>query len=509
MQGTFKLQVGHYKPGSNITIMNTLSANFTDDKQKFHESLILVYKDCDSGIKYKEELVDPDYTFYVADPKYRTGHNRLFIEKDKVTPITVYHRDVEKEIAKITGNKQFFYDNVSSGNKKENQRLHAHPDVFRSDINIEDYYRFVFDKTYKNEPCKVTKSFLDIESDTISMIGDFPQLGECPVNAVTLIMQDMNQAYTFLLETKSNPQIQDFKKSVEDGTVFPELKEFIANAVNGPEEMARFGLDKLQFNFLFYKEEDEINLIKDVFAAINNFKPDFCLAWNMSFDIPYLIERIRVLGYNPEDIICHKDFKRKFCHYFVDERMKNEFAERGDYALISSYTTYIDQMIQYASRRKGQGRPLSFSLDYIGELVAKVKKLDYKHITTNISELPYKDYKTFVFYNIMDVIVQVCIEKRTGDIEYMFSKAIVNNTRYAKVHRQTVYLTNRGMKEFDSEGFIIGNNTNKFNPKPDNKFPGAYVAAMDRIKDTSKMKIGGIPIRVFENLDDFDKRIVA
>ena len=504
MRGTFVFQLGSYKPGANLTIMNTLAANFKDDKEKFHEGLILVYKDCDSGIKYKSEITDPDYTFYIAKDDKRLGHNRLFIEKDSVIPITVHHRDVEKEIAKLTGNKQFFYDNAASGNRKENQRLHAHPDIFRSDINIEDYYRFVFDQTYKNEPCKVTKSFLDIESDTISMIGDFPQLGECPVNAVTLVLQDMNQAYTFLLETKSNPLIQDFKKSVEDGSVFPELKQFITDAVNGPDEMVRFGLDQLQFNFLFYKEDDEINLIKDVFAAINNFKPDFCLAWNMSFDVPYLIERIKVLGYKPEDIICHPDFDMKFCQYYVDERMKNEFAERGDFALISSYTTYIDQMIQYASRRKGQGRPLSFSLDYIGELVAKVKKLDYKHITTNISELPYKDYKTFVFYNIMDVIVQVCIEKRTGDIEYMFSKSIVNNTRYAKVHRQTVYLTNRGMKEFDQEGFVIGNNTNKFNPKPDNKFPGAFVAQMDRIKDTSKMKVGGIPIRVFENLDDFD-----
>jgi hypothetical protein len=32
----------------------------------------------------------------------------------------------------------------------------------------------------------------------------------------------------------------------------------------------------------------------------------------------------------------------------------------------------------------------------------------------------------------------------------------------------------------------------------------AFVASMTRIKDTSKMKIGGIPISVFNNLNDFD-----
>ena len=503
------MQLKSHQPGANITIMNTMSSSFKDEKEKFHEGLILVYKDVDTGILYKEEMIDPDYTFYVADPDHRVNYNRIFVEKKYCHPVTVPHRKVESKIADITGNKEFFKDNATSGNRRENQRLHTHPDIFRSDMNIEDYYRFEFDKTYVNEPCKVTKSFLDIEADTISMIGDFPQMGECPVNACTLIFQDMNQVFTFLLETKSNPQIQEFKKSVEDGSIFPELKEFVINAVNGPDSAAKFGIDKFNYNFLFYKEEEEIKLISDIFAAINNFKPDFCLAWNMSFDIPYLIERIRVLGYKPEDIICHPDFSLKFCQYFIDTRMQNELAERGDFALISAYTCYIDQMIQYASRRKGRGRPLSFSLDYTGEVVAKVKKLDYKHITTNISELPYKDYKTFTFYNIMDVIVQVCIENKTGDLEYMTAKALVNNTRYSKVHRQTVYLSNRGCKEFDQGGFIIGNNVNKFNDKPETKFPGAYVADMLRIKDISKIKIGGVPISVFNNLNDFDKCIVA
>ena len=458
------------KTNDNLTIMNTMSSRFQDEDEKVKEGLIKVFKDCDTGEKYKEEIINPSYTYYIAKPDKRVGYNRLFIDKNDVYAITTDHKEIAKSIAKETGNKQFYYDNMNSGNKQEIQRLHAHRDVFRSDMNIEDYYRFLFDKTYKNEPCKVTKSFVDIEADTISMLGDFPRLGECPVNAITFIYQDINQVFTFLLETSSNPLIKEFKNSVDNGSIYSELKAFIDNAVDGRSSV--FGIDKFNYNFLFYKEEDEINLIADLFSAINNFKPDFCLAWNMSFDIPYLIERIKVLGYKPEDIICHSDFSIKYCQYFVDERMKNEYAERGDFALISSYTTYIDQMIQYASRRKGRARPLSFSLDYTGEVVAKVKKLDYKHITTNISELPYKDYKTFVFYNIMDVIVQVCIESKTGDIEYMFSKALVNNTRYPKVHRQTVYLTNRGIKEFDKEGFILGNNVNKFNPKPENKFPG-------------------------------------
>jgi hypothetical protein len=56
-------------------------------------------------------------------------------------------------------------------------------------------------------------------------------------------------------------------------------------------------------------------------------------------------------------------------------------------------------MIHFASRRKGQSAFKRFNLDTIGQTVAKVKKLDYSHITKNIAELPWKDYKIFIMYN--------------------------------------------------------------------------------------------------------------
>lgn len=498
------IEVRTHQPGANITLMNTLSGKFTDESGKTQEGLILVYKDVDTGIKYIEEFENPLYTFYVANPDKRVSYNRLFVDKADVRPIECSHRAIEREIAKVTNNMTFYKQNVDAGDYKANSRLHMHPDIFRSDMHLEDYYRFEFGRTYVNDPCSISKSYIDIETDGMKMSGDFPQLGECPINAVTLVMQHTKQVYVFLLETEGNDLIPEFKKQVQDGTVYSELRDFIIEQVHGIENAKKFGIDDLNYNFLFYKEEDEILLISDIFAAIHEFKPDFCMAWNMSFDIPYIIERIKVLGYKPEDIMCHKDFSIKYCYYFIDEMNKNDYAERGDYARISSYTAYIDMLIQYASRRKGQTKPLSFSLDYTGEKVVGVRKLDYKNITTNINELPYKNFKVFTFYNIMDSVLLQCIESKTGDIDYMFSKALLNDTRYAKVHRQTVYLANRGIKEFDKEGFIMGNNVNKWSEKPKTKFPGAFVADMQRLKTNSAVRIGGMPIRLYDNLVDMD-----
>ena len=180
------------------------------------------------------------------------------------------------------------------------------------------------------------------------------------------------------------------------------------------------------------------------------------------------------------------------------------FAERGDYTFISGHTVWLDQMIQFASRRKAKfGSFDSFKLDDIGMKVAKVRKLDYSHITNNITMLPWLDFTTFFLYNIFDVVVQKCIEQKNEDIEYIYAKCMINNTSYRRGHRQTVYLINRMTKEFDKLGFTIGNNVNRWNEKPE-KFAGALVHDPVYTSDYAKVKINGISIFVVNNLQDFD-----
>ena len=302
-----------YEAGSDITLINDyyiksrkdINGNYTKD------CLTLVYRDNITGEKKMFEIREPSYTYYMAKPDYRVKYNRLFIDKDHVDAYTCKYNNILKDIAQRTGNMQFFMNNVESGNFRDNETLHKHPDIFASDIHIEDYYRRLFADQYTNKAVKVTKAFFDIESDTINMAGDFPEMGECPINAITIIFKDENKVFTFLLEDHNNPQIDEFKAQVHDGSIFKELIPFIVKNVGGIEMFKSIGLDKYEYNILFYDEKDEIKLIQDLFIAINTYKPDFVLAWNMAFDIPYIIERIKRLGYTPEEIMCHPDFKNK------------------------------------------------------------------------------------------------------------------------------------------------------------------------------------------------------
>lgn len=500
--------INDYPIGSDITILNNWYIKPKKDSKtnKYDNgSMTVIYRDNTTGEKHKLVAKNPKCRFYVAKPDVYLDHNELFLPESQLDKVVVPYKDQLKTIAELTDNLDFYYDNMKSGQNFQNKLLYTHPRIFNADYNIEDHWRALFAEQYTNEPYVLDKSYLDIEVDGINAIGDFPEMGECPINAVSLIDSANNQVHTLLLENKKNPLIEKFKKNI-NGSMFARLKKFIFDKVGGWKNAVRFGLDKLEFNFHFYPEDEEIRLIHDIFNIINTYKPDFVLAWNMAFDIPYIMARIQSLGYDPADIMCHPDFTEKKAFYYVDERNKNEYAERGDYAVISSYSVYIDQMITFASRRKGQSQFKSFKLDDIGFEIAKVHKLDYHHITRDLAQLPYLDYETFVFYNIMDTIVQKCIEARTTDIDYIFSKSLMNDVIYSKVHRQTIYLANRGAKSFRGENdevYIIGNNVNKHNDSNES-YDGAFVADATKITDRAKMDINGVKVMLFNNLVDFD-----
>jgi hypothetical protein len=96
---------------------------------------------------------------------------------------------------------------------------------------------------------------------------------------------------------------------------------------------------------------------------------------------------------------------------------------------------------------------------------------------------------------------------KAQDLEYIFAKCIKNCTTYAKGHRQTVYLINRMTTEWDKLGLVIGNNTNKWNEKPE-KYQGALVEDPRTVSEYPKIKVFGIPILLCDNATDYDK-IVA
>ena len=364
-----------YPEGSDITIVNTAYhyPKKQDDGKYSKDNLMIVFRDNTTGKKNHIIMENPDYEFFMANDDVLINHHLQTIEEDKVHKVVTPYCELEKTIAQLTGNEEFYWENIRMGNRSANKELHYLKNVFASRFNIEDHYRFRFAQNYKNTIFSINKAYFDIEVDSIDMMGDFPEMGECPVNAISFINYSDHSINIFLLRNNKNPLIAEFEREVASGTVYKELQDFIIQSVS-PKLAEQYGMLDFKISFHFYDEE--IRLIQDFFLLVNKLEPDFLIAWNMAFDIPYLYERIRALGYDPKDIMCHRNIEKEFrnASYYIDIRA-SEFAERGDFYDISSYTVYLDQLIHFASRRKGQKALDSYKLDDIGWDIAKIHKL--------------------------------------------------------------------------------------------------------------------------------------
>ena len=496
----------HFPNKQQVESYNGVKTVYTPD------TMTIVYKDNTTGKKGIEVIENPKYVFYmlknnIPTPKY----DMFFTDMKNLDEIKCKYRDVNKAIPEkldqyegTTKYTDLFKKNVRDGNYKANMEFQKSRRVFGSDIPINDFYRMRFAEQYKNTETPVSRAYLDIEVDVKLSPTDFPTNGNCPINAISYFEHDTKRLFTFLLNQKDvTPKSNEFCTTVDNRAFNEEFKGFL-NETLGSEKVKDFKLENIQTKVLTYN--DELTLLKDLFGYINYTKPDFLMVWNMSFDIPFIINRILALGGNPKEIMCIHDISPLYenCNYIVDSDHE-DFSTKGDYADITSYTVYLDQLIQFASRRRGGAQYRSYSLDYIGNEMAGVQKLHYENIAANVMELPYNDYRTFVKYNMMDVLVQYCIEFKADDILYVFDKALLNCTEYKKVHRQTIYLSNRATIMFKNFGnYVLGNNLNKFKPKPTVKYEGAYVADPCKFGDKYKDKVNGIPIMRASNAIDFD-----
>lgn len=506
----YELLIPGYPKGSDITILNCsyikeYVENEESGKRDLVDFMYIVFRDNKTG-KKKHHIIDkPEFTFYRLKEGYQVPEYVLaFTEKDNVEPITCKYSELLKVIATLTGKLDIFYDNIRNRNSSANKALHLEPMILGSDVHIDDFYREAFRKSYTNNTFKINKGFLDIEVDGTYSILDFPPSGECPINMVSYLDAGNNVSYQFILNEKKNVLIPEYRESFKHQKAYDELRNFVIKAVGGEGMAKKYGVDKFEYKILFF--DSEIELIRTLFNVVNETSPDMLLIYNMNFDLNYIIDRIVKLTDDPQEvlnIICDDRIPVKFLKYYVDINNLNNTEERGDFVKVASLIVWIDQMIHFASRRKGKHALKSNKLDDVGEIVAGVNKLDYSHITTNFKMFPYLDFKLFSYYNIIDTIVQHCIERKSQDCEYILTKALVNNTRFEKVHRQSVYLKNRFYRDYYDMGFILGNNRNIVGATT-GKFPGAMVGDPTHNDKSVYIEVNGHPTHIADNLVDFD-----
>ena len=456
----------------------------------YTDTLDIIYKDLRTGEKKLRTIEKPPIEVFFVKNEYRNySHNKNYIEIDKTEKHICPIRNVPWYIARVAGREyeQALKESVMAGDKKALRRMQLYPYVFGSDMGCEEFYRVQWLLEYDNDkPKPISKAYYDIEVDGIDIPG-FPEMGECPVNIITLVNDENKSVYTFILNEPRNPQIKDFVEHLDE--FIDELHEMFDEA---------YGV----LDYSIYMYDDERELIKSFFKAIHTLKPDFAMAWNgHGFDNPYLIERIIALGMDPKEVMCHPDFKNKVCR-FVKDNKNFEIKNKTDSLVVSGYTKFIDDERLYAATRKGQLELRSVNLNAIGESELGDVKIDYSE-EANIKTLPYKNFKKFVAYNIKDVLLQSGIEHKVNDLDGLYLRSYLNCTPYDKVFQQTAMLKCRAYYEYILQGNILGNNVNVGSTEKGG-FEGAIVGN-PLLNDYEGVEIfGHKSMYVFANVIDMD-----
>lgn len=506
MQGILENYTG-LKLLGNTNTKNLLLLNVIYQKPlastNWIDYVYIVVKDISTNEKRLITIEEPKMIVYFVKPEYRNydyypAHKLLSQCYQK----KLKYRKLIESIVKESNDENLkdYYMQCKAVSLEATKNIHKWPYVLASDYDYPNYFRIEWLLHYHNPNIRldITKMYLDIEVDSIDVDG-FPKPGECPINAISLIDEFENTVHVFLLRNKNNPQIDEFESNTND---------FLDRC----HEMFDDSYGRLTYRVYMFDEDEEIKLIQQTFALIHKLKRDFLLVWNMSFDIPYIMARIEVLGYNYKQILCDKDFNTEICYYRRDVH-HYDWKVRNDQFTLTSYTVFLDQMSQYIKIRKGKSELKSVKLNAVAWKELKDEKLDYND-EANIKTLPYVNYTKFVLYNIKDTLLQMGIERRTHDTDNTLLSALSNATQYQNLFSQTIVLKSYAYISYYQQGYIIGNNKNiDYNKNKDEEeedkknkkdFEGALVCD-PLLNDYVGINIFGKPSKfIFKNVIDYD-----
>ena len=484
------------KENSMLLDVQYVRANRSNDTPDY---LYLIWKDLLSGEKQLTAVPQPTMDIYFEKPECRNHtHNKTYEYVKNLNKKKVKYSNIIPEIANEMGPEAKAYLNsiYQTRDFSKLKDFQLYPYVFGSDYDIRSFYRIKWLTELDNNKRKpLTKGFLDIEADSINIEG-FADASTCPIDLITLIDKSTMRSYTFALVDQEykekdprlmSQQMIEHEEEVRSMYASRHMQEQeLMSDIHGFKKELHELFDEhygdIDYNFYFYK--DERKLLTHVFQLINQLKLDFVVIWNISFDIPYILKRMEVLGMDPKEIICHPDFPVKECYFKADH--KNALPKnKSDFFHCSSYTTYYDQMILYAAIRKSAKELRSNKLTDVAHDEIKDEKLDYSE-EGNIKTFAYVNYKKYIMYNIKDVLLQLGIETRTTDLDTLYVTAYKNGTPYEQVFKQTLKLRNVQYISFISQGMIPGNNVNTYNfNKPSN-----YVLSEDEENEDDDDDVG-------------------
>ena len=222
----------------------------------------------------------------------------------------------------------------------------------------------------------------------------------------------------------------DIETATENG--FPNISEaneevlLITIKDNHHKQIVTFGsrpymTDRKDVKYMFCK--DEADLLKTFVVFWSNNYPDVVTGWNINgFDIPYLVNRIRlVLG---------DEYVKRMSPWGI---VNDKKAYVGGGTSIQSYTFVGISVLDYMDLYKKftYQNQESYALNYIASVELGKKKLENPE--DNFKDFYTDHWKTFVDYNIHDTELVDMLEDKMKLIELVYTLAYSSKINYEDV----------------------------------------------------------------------------
>lgn len=483
--------------GNNPTLLNCTYIRPNKDND-YTDKFEVIYKTEYGEVCKSDEPAEAD--IYIVKEEFRDyNYNKPQERIERMNKLRVPIKDIRKIIQKESGDfgKAINDKAMALRDSRILNQLYKWPYAYGCDFQPEFYFMKNWYEKYELKTPKLSIAFMDIETDLMDYqlnMDDIPNTSYSPVNLITIALEETKEVWTFILKpykpSRSGLSDEEYKKRYE---LYEKQLKSHQELVNNKKVFIdrihkEFDSTYGYLNYNIREYEREIDLIADAFRLINTRKPNFCLIWNMRFDIQYLYNRIKVLGYDPSFIMCHPDFKveDRRCMFKVD-RSTFMLEKQYDYFFCSSYTMYICQMRLYASIRKSKHKLKSVKLNAIADMELRDKKVEYPE-AANIITFPYLDWLLFIIYNIKDVLLQMGIERKTKDVITYYMRSHQNMTPYNKIFKETHLLRNVRETYFNKEGWVQGNNINILDDALTQEEKAFYGTEEDDDNDKSSFK---------------------
>ncbi len=401
--------------------------------------LMIVYKDILTNQKFVENIQKPKVPVWIIKPEYRnqTGLGSKFdssyrhdwLNKDLCEEYLVPYKYRKYEIAKIL--------------EIEPEEVVDSPYVGWGDLDIKTIYflEFIFEYGTDIVDYTPTEGFFDIETD-VAKTKDY---GYMPITCIIYVDGASKTAYQFAM---NNEEYGNMKW----------VREHLKDMIDDYHE--KFTPTYGEFEYHIAVFNNELDMIAAFWDVVRHCDPDFLEAWNAPFDVINLINRIQVLGVNPESVISDEDFMIQ--KIYVKEDTTNVVKRRKHTFDIPVKPIVCCQMRNYAGVRSGRAVIPSYSLEAISTSELGQHKVDYKTDEGSLTNLLYTNFAKYLLYNINDSMLQYGISDSTKDVPTIYGKMYQFALTEPEVFTSTTMLINELIIfGFKYEDKILANNRNR------------------------------------------------